>query len=601
LADDSMTAQNMGKKILTQAGYEVVAVSNGAAAVKKIAEKKPDLAVLDVYMPGYTGLEVCERLRNAQETTSMPVLLTVGKMETFNHQEATRVKADGIIIKPFEATDLLTAIQKLEEKLRPATATVVVTPSSPTAAPEYERTIKIPAPVFDDKDASYQAWKTDAEEHVEEGMPASAPAPSVTVPTDMQAAPMFAEELAPAAAPQRVTQEASPALPKVHEDSSAAEFLQPAPETSAAPEPAAVADFERVQTFGASVAAKPALPQDFSVVPSSEIEESPMASAAAAAAYDWEPSAIAASALATPRTGTDPDLPAPTPPRTESESPATAPGFEPTSLQQTDEVAAGGSADPALVTDVAEMSTAFPTKFGVEGAEPVHVGVASEYPSLYGDAPVAEAEAESASAQTEEASNYSTAEVPAVEEATFADPAPVAEAELAEPVAEAAEAIAEKDFDEPVATATPSGWSAEEAPLEEHETTVLLREEMQQQFAHHDEVPVEPEPAETDVAPFAHHEASGAAAPSDEATQELGSSQNAPDEELAAAMAAAVGSMEPAVTEALEASAPVGDATMPIDQNTHVIADIVHRVTERMRSTLIAEISKELEEIRKKR
>ena len=40
---------------------------------------------------------------------------------------------------------------------------------------------------------------------------------------------------------------------------------------------------------------------------------------------------------------------------------------------------------------------------------------------------------------------------------------------------------------------------------------------------------------------------------------------------------------------------------MPIDQNTSVIADIVHRVTERMRSTLIAEISKELEEIRKKK
>jgi len=62
-----------------------------------------------------------------------------------------------------------------------------------------------------------------------------------------------------------------------------------------------------------------------------------------------------------------------------------------------------------------------------------------------------------------------------------------------------------------------------------------------------------------------------------------------------------VGSMEPAVTEAVAAAAPVGDATMPIDQNTSVIADIVHRVTERMRSTLIAEISKELEEIRKKK
>ena len=57
LADDSLTAQNMGKKILTEAGYEVIAVSNGAQAMKKIVSERPDLVVLDIYMPGYSGLE----------------------------------------------------------------------------------------------------------------------------------------------------------------------------------------------------------------------------------------------------------------------------------------------------------------------------------------------------------------------------------------------------------------------------------------------------------------------------------------------------------------------------------------------------------------
>ena len=52
LADDSMTAQKMGKEILVAAGHEVITVSNGAAAVKKIASEHPDIAVLDVYMPG---------------------------------------------------------------------------------------------------------------------------------------------------------------------------------------------------------------------------------------------------------------------------------------------------------------------------------------------------------------------------------------------------------------------------------------------------------------------------------------------------------------------------------------------------------------------
>jgi CheY-like chemotaxis protein len=116
-ADDSMTAQNMGKKILSEAGYEVVAVSNGAAAVKKIAEQKPDIIILDVYMPGYSGLEVCEKVRGSLETLKIPVLLTVGKMEPYKPEDANRVKADGVIIKPFEASDLLAIVKKFEERI----------------------------------------------------------------------------------------------------------------------------------------------------------------------------------------------------------------------------------------------------------------------------------------------------------------------------------------------------------------------------------------------------------------------------------------------------------------------------------------------------
>ena len=120
-----MTAQNMGTKILTEAGYEVVAVSNGSAALKKIAEHKPDLVILDVYMPGYSGLEVCEKLRNSIDTLNTPVLLTVGKMEPYRREDANRVKADGIIIKPFEASDLLAVIKQLEERIVPVTTTAV--------------------------------------------------------------------------------------------------------------------------------------------------------------------------------------------------------------------------------------------------------------------------------------------------------------------------------------------------------------------------------------------------------------------------------------------------------------------------------------------
>jgi CheY-like chemotaxis protein len=119
LADDSVTAQNMGRKILADAGYEVVTVNNGSAALKKIAELKPDLVILDVYMPGYSGLEVCQRLKESQDSARIPVLLTVGKLEPFKPEEAQRVRAEGFIVKPFEASELLAALTKLEDKVVP--------------------------------------------------------------------------------------------------------------------------------------------------------------------------------------------------------------------------------------------------------------------------------------------------------------------------------------------------------------------------------------------------------------------------------------------------------------------------------------------------
>ncbi len=145
LADDSMTAQNMGKKILTDAGYDVVAVSNGAAAVKKIAEITPHLCILDIYMPGYTGLEVCEKVKSSSVTARMPVLLTVGKMEPYKPEEGARVRADGVIVKPFEASELLRAVQRFSQRIGASQGRPAAAPPSPLVPTPgtYEKTVKL--------------------------------------------------------------------------------------------------------------------------------------------------------------------------------------------------------------------------------------------------------------------------------------------------------------------------------------------------------------------------------------------------------------------------------------------------------------------------
>jgi len=146
LADDSVTAQNMGRKILADAGYDVLTVNNGSAALKRVAESQPDLIILDVYMPGYSGLEVCQRLKDAAETAHIPVLLSVGKLEPFKPQEARRVRADAHIVKPFEASQLLTAIARLEDQMVPqqknnrfATSGVATNMDDPFTRPDESR------------------------------------------------------------------------------------------------------------------------------------------------------------------------------------------------------------------------------------------------------------------------------------------------------------------------------------------------------------------------------------------------------------------------------------------------------------------------------
>jgi CheY-like chemotaxis protein len=107
LADDSPHAQRMGERILRDEGHEVISVSDGRIAMLRLGDTSPDLIIADVSMPEVTGYELCEYVKSHKGT---PVLLTAGAVEPFDQNEADRVRADGVLKKPFEATILLNAI-----------------------------------------------------------------------------------------------------------------------------------------------------------------------------------------------------------------------------------------------------------------------------------------------------------------------------------------------------------------------------------------------------------------------------------------------------------------------------------------------------------
>ena len=139
LADDSGTAQRMGSQILSAEGHEVATVSNGQAAIKMLDEFSPDLIVADVFMPGRSGYELCEFVKSDPKSAWIPVLLIVAPMEPYDATEGQRVKADGLVTKPLDKSNLVETVQALlasvkKPKKRGAAKAAAV--AEPEAAPE---------------------------------------------------------------------------------------------------------------------------------------------------------------------------------------------------------------------------------------------------------------------------------------------------------------------------------------------------------------------------------------------------------------------------------------------------------------------------------
>ncbi|GAC1672008.1 MAG: hypothetical protein NVS9B4_27180 [Candidatus Acidiferrum sp.] len=112
VADDNSNIQKMVGLALKDQGIEVFAVGNGEAAVRKISDVRPDLVLADVFMPVRNGYEVCQYVKDDPSLSHIPVILLVGAFDPLDEQEAQRVRADGVLKKPFVPPDPLIAMVK---------------------------------------------------------------------------------------------------------------------------------------------------------------------------------------------------------------------------------------------------------------------------------------------------------------------------------------------------------------------------------------------------------------------------------------------------------------------------------------------------------
>jgi len=153
LADDSPHAQRMGERILREEGFEVVSLTDGNAAMLRLADVDPDVILADVFLPGKSGFDLCRYVKGDTRFKHVRVVLTAGLLEPFDEDEAKRAGCDAVLKKPFEAARVVSTIDPLVKEAQsarnPLSETLPLSPPVPVVefVPEPRRPDPEPQPV----------------------------------------------------------------------------------------------------------------------------------------------------------------------------------------------------------------------------------------------------------------------------------------------------------------------------------------------------------------------------------------------------------------------------------------------------------------------
>ncbi|MFB0556954.1 MAG: response regulator transcription factor [Dehalococcoidia bacterium] len=122
VVDDEQAIRNLLSRILESEGYSVVGAADGESALALLERQKPDLAILDIMMPGLNGFQVLDLIR---QHSNIPVIMLTAKREVTALRDAVTLGADDYVRKPFSTRELLARVQAKLRRVRPA-GTVLV-------------------------------------------------------------------------------------------------------------------------------------------------------------------------------------------------------------------------------------------------------------------------------------------------------------------------------------------------------------------------------------------------------------------------------------------------------------------------------------------
>jgi CheY-like chemotaxis protein len=135
LADDSVTIQRVIELTFADEDVRVIAVSNGDEAIALLNRTPPDIVLADVGMPGPSGYDIAQHIKDTPHLAHIPVVLLTGAFEPIDQAKAAAVGCDGVLAKPFEPQLVIGRVKELLAKpKRPAASPSAPQPPAPELA-----------------------------------------------------------------------------------------------------------------------------------------------------------------------------------------------------------------------------------------------------------------------------------------------------------------------------------------------------------------------------------------------------------------------------------------------------------------------------------
>jgi two-component system, chemotaxis family, response regulator PixH len=113
IVEDNLAERELICHYLREGGYNVISAMSAQEALTLAGEKKPDVIVTDVVMPGMSGFELCRKLKQAPETEKIPIMICSSKNQEIDRLWGMKQGANAYLTKPFTREELIRALKSV--------------------------------------------------------------------------------------------------------------------------------------------------------------------------------------------------------------------------------------------------------------------------------------------------------------------------------------------------------------------------------------------------------------------------------------------------------------------------------------------------------